>query len=111
MNNPCMNFNRTTKEFDRICAVEVYPAIVKAFGALQAEKQDDLLFAAADHLAECVKELCFELRDVYLHGETDQRTVKAIKDYLETRAAAAKEEYRERWKNGDPECQPFSDEE
>lgn len=85
MKNPCMNFERTTVEFDRICAVEVYPAIVKAFGALQAEKQDDLLYAATDHLADSVKKLCYELRDTYTHGRYSPATIERIKDYLSSR--------------------------
>lgn len=91
-----MNFVSTTssatRNFDEICSKEIYPAIVKAFGCLQYDTQRNnaLLYVAAEHLSECVRELCIECRDTYMTAEPKPEAVSDLQNYLRTRGTAAK---------------------
>ena len=92
----------STEEFDRICTMEIMPAILKAYGSIAARHDpmnDALLSAATERIIRCVSDLCRSCEQSYSYGQPDERTQERANNFV--RAWNVRDTYSE-------ECQVSS---
>lgn len=86
----------STEEFDRICTMEIMPAIQKAYGSIAAKHDpmnDALLSAATERIIRCVSDMCRNCEQGYSYGQSEEITQRR-KDYF-IKAWNARDTYSE----------------
>ena len=77
----CVFPNPNLEEYDRICTMEILPAITKAYGSIATGHNainDALLIAGTERLVETITEYCKMMRDMYLWGQPENAVERSV---------------------------------